>query len=66
VAQARRATGVIHQLVEHLLAHPDEIPDSYRIVEDKPLTQVLDYVAGMTDRYALHLHDRLFRPRGLV
>ena len=66
VAQARRATGVIHQLVEHLLAHPDQIPDSYRIADAEPLTQVLDYVAGMTDRYALSLHDRLFRPRGLV
>ena len=65
-AQAGRARGVIHQLVEYLLAHPQEIPDSYRIVEAQPLTQVLDYVAGMTDRYALTLHDRLFRPRGLV
>ena len=65
-AQAERARGVIHQLVEHLLAHPDEIPNSYRIAEADPLTQVLDYVAGMTDRYALNLHDQLFRPRGLV
>jgi len=65
-AQARRATSVIHQLVEHLLRAPDEIPDSYRIVEAEPLTQVLDYVAGMTDRYALNLHDQLFRPRVLV
>lgn len=66
VAQADRARGVIHQLIEHLRAHPDQIPDSYRIVEAEPLTQVLDYVAGMTDRYALNLHDQLFRPRGLV
>ena len=65
-AQADRARGVIHHLVEHLLAHPDQIPDSYRIVEAEPLTQVLDYVAGMTDRYALNLHDQLFRPQGLV
>ncbi len=65
-AQAERARGVIHQLVEYLLAHPDDIPDSYRIAEAEPLTQVLDYVAGMTDRYALSLHDQLFRPRGLV
>ncbi|MDP0953348.1 hypothetical protein Q6283_29145, partial [Klebsiella pneumoniae] len=64
--QNDKARGVIHQIVEHLLAHPDEIPDSYRIVEADTLTQVLDYVAGMTDRYALNLHDRLFRPRGLV
>jgi len=65
-AQNQRARGVIHQIVEHLLAHPDEIPDSYRIAEADNLTQVLDYVAGMTDRYALNLHDRLFRPTGLV
>lgn len=65
-AQAERARGVIHQLVEYLRAHPAHIPDSYRIVEAEPLTQVLDYVSGMTDRYALNLHDQLFRPRGLV
>jgi len=65
-AQNARARGVIHQIVDHLLAHPDQIPDSYRIDEADTLTQVLDYVAGMTDRYALNLHDRLFRPRGLV
>jgi len=65
-AQAARARGVIHQLVEHLLANPDRLPDSYRIAEADTLTQVLDYVAGMTDRYALNLHDQLFRPRGLV
>jgi dGTPase len=65
-AQNARARAVIHQIVDHLLAHPDEIPASYRIDEADTLTQVLDYVAGMTDRYALNLHDRLFRPRGLV
>ncbi len=65
-AQAARARGIIHQLVEYLLDHPEDIPDTFRIAEAEPLTQVLDYVAGMTDRYALSLHDRLFRPRGLV
>ncbi len=65
-AQNERARAVIHQIVDYLLANPDEIPDSYRIAEADTLTQVLDYVAGMTDRYALNLHDRLFRPTGLV
>lgn len=64
--QSDRARLVIHQLVEHLLAHPDEIPETYRNQEADRLTQVLDFVAGMTDRYALNLHDQLFRPRGLV
>jgi len=66
VAQNNRARSVIHALVEHLMKHPEDIPDSYRIVEADRLTQVLDFVAGMTDRYALNLHDRLYRPRGLV
>jgi len=66
MAQNERARIVIHQLVDHLTTHPGEIPDTYRIADADVLTQALDYVAGMTDRYALHLHDRLFRPRGLV
>ncbi len=65
-AQAEKARGVIHSLVDYLVAHPDQIPDSYRIPEAPPLIQALDHVAGMTDRYALSLHDRLFRPTGLV
>ncbi|WP_376696285.1 deoxyguanosinetriphosphate triphosphohydrolase [Wenzhouxiangella sp. EGI_FJ10305] len=66
VAQNERARSVIHQLVDHLLAYPEQIPETYCIADADPLTQVLDYVAGMTDRYALNLYDRLFRPHGLV
>jgi len=65
-AQAERARHVIHDLVDYLNKHPDEIPSSYRRDEAGLELQVLDYVAGMTDRYALNLHDRWFRPRGLV
>ncbi len=66
VAQADKARGVIHSLVDHLEQHPDEIPGSYRIVDAPVSLQALDFVAGMTDRYALAMHDRIFRPRGLV
>lgn len=66
VRQSDRARLVIRQLVDHLMLHPDEIPETYRNQEADRLTQVLDFVAGMTDRYALNLHDQLFRPRGLV
>jgi dGTP triphosphohydrolase len=27
-----------------------------------PVARAIDFIAGMTDRYALRLHDRLFRP----
>lgn len=60
--QKRAAIRVIRELVEYHLEHPDEIPASYRDTESDLVTQVVDYVAGTTDRYALALHDRLFRP----
>ena len=54
------AVGVLRRLVDHHLDNPDEIPDSYRDSDADLTTQVVDYVAGMTDRYALQAHDRLF------
>ena len=60
--QQRRAVSVIRDLMDWHLEHPDEIPDSYRQDEASPQTQAADYIAGMTDRYALATHDRLFRP----
>ena len=60
--QQRRAIGVIRDLMEWHLQHPDEIPSSFRRDDATPETQAADYVAGMTDRFALATHDRLFRP----
>jgi dGTPase len=58
--QKQVAVDVIRRLVDHHLAHPELIPASYRDTEADPLTQVVDYVTGMTDRFALATHDRLF------
>jgi dGTPase len=44
------------------LEHPEDIPATYRQDEATPQTQAADYIAGMTDRFALATHDRLFRP----
>jgi dGTPase len=59
----RMAIQVIRQLVDHHLRHPEDLPPVFRETDDDLLVQVVDYVAGMTDRYALSVHDRLFRPR---
>jgi dGTPase len=57
--EQRAAIQTLRDLFDHHLAHPDEIPATYR-EDDAPLvTQVADYVAGMTDRYALAAHQRL-------
>ena len=58
--QKHVAIDVIRRLVDHHLAHPELIPATYRDTEADPVTQVVDYVSGMTDRFALNMHDRLF------
>jgi dGTPase len=58
--QKHVAVEVIRRLVDHHLAHPELIPASYRDADADPVTQVVDYVSGMTDRFALTMHDRLF------
>jgi dGTPase len=44
------------------LEHPGEIPESFRRDNATTEQQAADYVAGMTDRFALATHDRQFRP----
>ena len=56
----RAAIDLIRRLVDYHLEHPAEIPDSYRDTDADQITQVVDYVAGMTDRFALQVNDRLF------
>jgi dGTPase len=60
--QKEKAVMVIQDLVGYYQGHPDEVPDTYTVPDADPLTRAVDYVAGMTDRYALRNHDRLFRP----
>ena len=61
--QRRRAMEVVRDLVSYYLEHLRELPATYQHPEADDLTQVIDYVAGMTDRYAIRTHDELFRPR---
>jgi dGTPase len=62
-AQKQRAVLVIRNLVDYFIEHPAEVPKSTTLPEADPVTAAIDYVAGMTDRFALQTHDRLFRPQ---
>jgi dGTPase len=61
--QHRRAKEIVRDLVSFYLENLDQLPHSYQHPEADDLTQVVDFVAGMTDRYAIRTHDELFRPR---
>ncbi len=60
LAEQTRAVRLIRDLVDHHLSHPDQIPATYRDTDAPLPVQVADYIAGMTDRYALMTHERLF------
>jgi dGTPase len=59
------AIRVLRDLVDHFLAHPEELPEGYRHEDADTCTRVLDYVSGMTDRFAIREHERLFRPSAI-
>lgn len=60
--QRDQVIGVIRDLVDHYAAHPDQVPDSYRHHGADPITMAIDYVSGMTDRFALREHEELAAP----
>ncbi len=62
ISEKERAIGVIRDLVNWYTHHPEQIPDTYVIDETTHLTRAIEYVAGMTDRFAVSAHDALFRP----
>jgi len=57
--EQRSAIATLRGLMDHHLQHPDQLPDSYREHDAPLVVQVADYVAGMTDRYALATRDRI-------
>jgi len=61
----RQAVEVIRRLMDHHLSHPDDLPATYRDNDADRVVRAADYVAGMTDRFALRTHERLFGSPGI-
>ena len=61
--EARRVAGVIEILLDHYLAHPEELPGGADAGADDLQTRVTDYLAGMTDRFCIRDFQRLAVPR---
>src|SRR5712691_2665771 len=59
-----KAVKLIRDLFAHYLEHPDEMPPEYHQAPGDLPTRVADFIAGMTDRYALRTYEQLFLPQG--
>jgi len=59
-----KAQKVINDLFTLYFEHPNALPESYfnRIESDGIRQTISDYIAGMTDRYALEEHQKLTDP----
>lgn len=58
-----KAYDMLVELFDYFVAHEDEVPEEYRVHDDEPYVQVADFVAGMTDRYAVSVYERLKIPQ---
>ena len=59
-----KARSVLEELFSHFVTHLDEVPAEYRVHDEgHPELQVADFVAGMTDRYAVSVYEELKVPR---
>jgi dGTPase len=60
----QKAIGVVRSLFAYYRDHPQDVPPEYLAAPGDPATRVADYIAGMTDRFALRTYERIFLPQG--
>src|SRR6058998_167321 len=59
-----KAQRILTMLFEYVTAHPEEF---FGEKNEEPVERLaIDFIAGMTDRYAINLYERLFVPRAFV
>jgi dGTPase len=60
-----KVRSVIHMLFEYFCKHPEKLPPEFlRNPRGEPMERVVaDYIAGMTDRYAITIFESVFVPR---
>lgn len=63
-AEEMKAQEMLERLFHHFVAHPEKMPELYfRNTEHEPVERcVCDYIASMTDRYAIDLFRDLYVP----
>ncbi|WP_374047111.1 deoxyguanosinetriphosphate triphosphohydrolase [Massilia sp. YIM B02443] len=57
-----KASRIVRELFEAFLNDPVLLPNDYQVQDDpmKQARKIADYIAGMTDRYAIREHRRIF------
>jgi len=63
-SEESKVFGIVNGIYKHYYETPDELPKEYnKIIEKDGLKRaVSDFVSGMTDKYAIHIYEKLFIP----
>ena len=65
-SEESKVDGFVGRLFEYFTANPDRLPAEYAPVweQEGAARAICDYIAGMTDNYALEVYKSLFIPSG--
>ena len=65
-AEESKARGMLQRLYEYYIRHPEALPEDFlpQLSFDGMERTVCDYIAGMTDKYAVDKYTELFIPTG--
>ena len=65
-SEMQKIKGLIGSLYQYFLENSSQLPSEYQVIirRDGVNEAVKDYIAGMTDRYAINLYNETFVPSG--
>ncbi len=64
-SEEQKVSGIIEGLYSHFVKHPELLPKEYKHIIDSEGVEraVVDYIAGMTDTYAIKFYEQIFIPK---
>lgn len=65
-SEESKVDGLVRRMFAYFVEHPARLPEEYRAIceQEGPVRAACDYIAGMTDNYALEVYHALFIPKG--
>jgi len=65
-SEESKAIDMIVWLFQYFSCHADRLPEDYRLIcnAEGPERAAVDYIAGMTDRFAVSVFENCFVPKG--
>ena len=59
ISNTNKGKKIINDLFKHLLKNPEKYISKNMFKNEKRERVVADFIAGMTDRYAINLHKKI-------